>query len=89
MRQDAGPGGSGVQMVDHVLHEGEVGLGLRSQFTIRAEAIVILMNSTGGPVGGEGGIGENLGQNDADFLRGVELAAFFPAPLANWPMRNS
>ena len=59
MRQDAGHGGSGVQVVDHVLDEGEVGLGLGGQFSIGAEAVVILMDGASGPVGGEGGIGDD------------------------------
>ena len=59
VRKDAGHGGADVQMVDHLLDEGEVGLGLRGQFAIGAEAVVSLMENAGGPDGREGRIGDD------------------------------
>ena len=47
MREDAGHGGTGVQMVDHVLDEGEIRFGLGCQLAIGTEAVVIFKDGTG------------------------------------------
>ena len=48
-----------VEVVNHVLDEGEVRLGLGGEFSVGAETVVILMDGAGRPVGREGRIGDD------------------------------
>ena len=63
----------------HVLNEGKVGLGLRSEFAVGAEPVVIFMNHAGRPLGGERGIGDDGLETQVGMLgRGILQSVFIP-----------
>jgi len=76
VRQDAGHRAAVVEVMHHVLDEGEVRLSLGSEFPVGAEAVVILMDGAGRPLGrerriGDDGIEAEVGVLGRGMLQGV------------------